>query len=399
MGKSPPRQHYVSKCLMKQWAGDDGRVGVICLLHRWSGTVSVKALNWHKNLTSEPEKIEKEWSQTIEYPAGHALQKIADASQTPNSGQIDAIRDVVKGFGTLDALIGLVALHASRSIATLLLGFQRNSWQSPPNPSETLDDIKKRHEHLLLKYRQQGVVLRVYDTPAPVLLSQLPVYDADDWSGVDDPILGAAQVFQMPLNPRGVLYGDPARPTGTVSVEPTFTDGKGQERQNWFEWWPIGDIHRLTSPLVICSVEQADRLGPRVLQLTTGNAWCWLGIHNRMRANHQQGIINDSTYEDITARCALYHNRLRELSQTLGRNPNSRRILVRWFNRWIARELRVVETKLNEALSEVESPSECSCNYFYKNSDFAFWRTLIPEVVCQQANRSGNPAQHHSDLG
>ena len=393
MGKSPPRQHYVSKCLMKQWADDDGRVGVICLVHRWSGIVSAKALNWHKNLTSEPEKIEKEWSQTIEDPAGHALQKIADASRTPNSEQIDAIRDVVKESGTCDALIDLAVLHASRSIIVAPQRLSMNSWQSPPNPSVALDVIKKRQEELLPKYRRQGIVLRVYDTPAPVLLGQFPVYDTDQWSGVDDPIRGEAQVFQMPLNPRIILYGDPARPPGTVSVEPVLTDDKVQGRQNWFEWWPLGNVRRLiTSPLVICSVEQADRLGPRVLQNTTGSRWHWLGIHSRMHANDQPGIIDDSTYKDITARCMRYHKRFEKLPQTLARNPNSR-IPVRRFNRWAARELEKCETKLNKTLAEIDSPSECSCSYFYKNSNTAFWRTLIPEVVCQQANRTQGRSQ------
>lgn len=388
MGKSPPRQHYVSKCLMKQWEGDDGRVGVICLLHRWSGTVSAKALNWHKNLTSEPEKTEKEWAQAIENPGSSALQKIADASQVSNSGYIDAIRDAVEVSETLEALINLVALHASRSIMAPMKGFWMNDWLSPPDPSVTLDDIKKRQKILSVKYHNQGITLRVYDTPAPVLLSQLPVYDSDDWPDVDDPMLGAAQTFQMPLTPRIILYGDPTKPPGTVSVESALTDGKAQRPQNRLEWWPAGNVRRLiASPLVICSVEQADRLGTRVLRLTAGSTWHWLGMHNRMRGNDQPGVIDDSIYNDITIRCRRYDKRLRKLPQALTGNPNSR-ILLRRFNRWVARELRVCETKLSDVLAEVESPSKCSCNYFYKNGDIAFWRTLIPEVVCQQANKA-----------
>ena len=60
MHSKPIKQHYISRFLLKQWADDNGEVGVVCLYHRDSAIVSHRGLH-HAPSLSSPEK-ESEWS-------------------------------------------------------------------------------------------------------------------------------------------------------------------------------------------------------------------------------------------------------------------------------------------------------------------------------------------------
>ena len=156
-------QHYISKCLIKRWADDDDKVGVICLHHRSSATVPHKRLHMVKSAWSLEQ--EERWDK-IENRASPVVDALVAALEThtddPEAAQQAAER--LLGEGTnFTSLVDFAALHHARSLWVPLQQYWEG--RTTLDRTEAEATIEARWEYAQEKYYKCGIDLSVLANP------------------------------------------------------------------------------------------------------------------------------------------------------------------------------------------------------------------------------------------
>ena len=273
MPPKSPKQHFITKSYMRQWADDSGNVGVVCLHHRGSGLVSPKGLHHVLDLSSDEQ--EKRWGRG-EDQAKKVLDGFKEALGT-NCDQLEAAEtylsspDHLETPHHLETLVEFVALHHARSLVVpLQQGMDPNA---SGGSTESEATIRERSEAVRDHYGRCGIAVTVYEEDTPVVLGAIPVFDAHDW-GNRPPDTAR---FLMPLTPRAIIGGTPDWPTGKVRVVPDSAD---HETLLTFQ---IGGVPGLFgTPYLICEPSALERTAEAALRLFEGGNWHWCALANRI---------------------------------------------------------------------------------------------------------------------
>ena len=208
MPPKSPRQHFITRSYMKQWADDSGNVGVVCLHHRGSVLVPPGALHHVRDLSSH--ELENQWSRD-EYQAMQVLGEFKEALST-NGDQFEAAERLLSDRDRLTTLVDFIALHHARSLVVPLKQLMNPNATGGSAESEAV--IRERSEAVRNHYGRCGIEVTIYPEDTPVALGAIPVFDAQAW-GSRPP--GTAR-FIMPLTPRAIICGTPDWPPGEVRV-------------------------------------------------------------------------------------------------------------------------------------------------------------------------------------
>lgn len=199
MPPKSPKQHFITKSYMKQWADDTGRVGVVCLHHRGSGLVSPNGLHHVLDLSSDEQ--EKRWSRDEEQ-AKNVLEGFKEALGT-DSDRLAEAETYLSDPDRLKTLVDFVVLHYARSVVVPLQQLTNSNASGGSMESEAA--IRERSEAVRGHYARCGLEVTVYEEDTPVVLGAIPVFDTHDWG---ERPLGTAR-FLMPLTPRAIVGGTP----------------------------------------------------------------------------------------------------------------------------------------------------------------------------------------------
>lgn len=353
-----PRQHYISRFLIKQWADGTGQVGVVCLHHRRSATVSADGLHWVRDLSSPAQ--ESEWDK-IESRASLVVDELAIALG-PHLNNRAAAKKLLSEPTNLKALIDLVALHHARSLAVPLQQFFDGHKTADSAAAEAT--IRARWAEAQ-SYHQCGAVVSVLPAHTPVPLGAIPVFNTADWGG---PLLGTSAQFLMPLTPRVVIAGNPAMQPGEVKV---VAESPAQPSILW--WQIAGELGQFGTPYLVCSPSALEQTAIEALSCTVGTAMHWHALYNRV--DRYDGTVDSRLRADWRKRVRC-HERLQgwhtDPTTTNAMKEKHRNAMIEG-----ARELQA-------SLDGHDIPI-CSCRSLYHDTASevkALWKRFMPQIIC-----------------
>ena len=361
MHPKPPRQHYISKFLIKQWADDNGEVGVVCLYHRDSAIVSHSGLHYARYLSSSEQ--EREWS-CEESQAKGTLDRLTELLDPAGAGwtEAEAFLSEPKHF---EALIDLVTLHHARSLGVplqqVLNGGGDNSVETEAKIHERRRDVEN--------YYSNGIQITVFDPDTPLTLGAIPVFDAQSWGGREP---GTAQ-FMMPLTPRVLISGTSERPSKQVKVASSCV-----QHVDLVMWQLGGAPDLFSTPYLICEPSALERTRGTALELAEGGNWHWYALRSRIDICGASSTRKRDWRRRI--RCQE-RNQRRHASLTTA-DPKKAKL-----RRRMASEARKIQTELDEFGAPV-----CACKQDRQNSNVSgVWKSVMPQIICDTVRQRRNP--------
>ena len=339
---------------MKQWAGIDGNVGVVCTYHRRACFVTPTGLHHVRDLSSS--ELENQWSAT-ESRAVVVLEEFRKALGTTRD-QLQDAQEYLSDPDLVRALIDFVALHHARSLAVPV-----QQWVNRHNNvgvTESEAAIQKRLRDVSDHYAQCGTQVSVYPKDKPVPLGAIPVFEASDWGS---PALGTAR-FAMPLTPYSMIAGAPDLPTGTVSV---ILGELSHEDLVLLQL--AGGPGVIPSHYLICEPSTLQQTAETALRLSEGGSAHWFALNDRMvlcgkRAPREIRVH----WQKHKARCDRYRGLLEITS-----SPVKQRL---------KRTLAEDAAKIQKDLDELGVPV-CDCmNYRTIQETSASWNAVMSQVIC-----------------
>ncbi|MYA25191.1 MAG: hypothetical protein F4091_11030 [Acidimicrobiales bacterium] len=357
-------QHYISKCLIKWWADNNGRVGVICLHHRGSATVPFKRLHMVKSAWSSEQ--EKRWDK-IENRASPVVDALVAALEAhtddPEAAQ-RAAEQLLSVGENFTSLVDLAALHHARSLWVPLQQYREG--RTTLDRTEAEATIEARWEYAQETYYRCGIDLSVLANPTT--LGAVPVFDAQTWGG---PKPGAPQQFMMPLAPSVMMFGtpEPDRSEGEIRVvieeNPLETAFMLQLR---------GEPRFFSSPYLICPPSVLGETARAALDHTTGSGAHWHGQQTRIR-RHEMIYANPH-------RRAGFRQREQQWLDLQARYETAQNV----ERQQIENELREGAIALQTELDKIKMPI-CGCgNYRNDREVGTMWRLIMPQIICDAMN-------------
>lgn len=350
----PQRQHYISKFLIKRWADENGRVGVVCTYHRHSTAVRAERLHWVHSLSSREQ--ESTWSDDIENPAKLALDRLVE-SLGPDLTDHEAAEECLYEQGHLGLLIDLARLHHARSLAVPTQQFVHSQGKADSAEAEAM--IRERWEGTQ-DYHDIGAELTVLPEGSPYALGAVPVFDSETWG----PRESVDARYMMPLTPRLMITGAPGKPPRKVEL---VTEDIGHNRL--LPMPMAGEPGLLATPWMICEPSALEQTARAVLDLSEGGGWHWLGLRDRMT------LCDDASREqqaDWDQRCDVYENN--QLARGTGKLRES--IAARIHDTMTSDAL-----KIQADLDALNAPV-CGCSGHRNGAQGALWRRVIPQLIC-----------------
>lgn len=352
--RNDQRQHYISSALMKRWADDDGKVGVVCLYHRRHAILSAKALHYTTSLSSP--KQEAAWGR-IENDAIIVIDKLTGAI-TPDGDGLEAAEQLLADKANVKALIDFAVLHHARSIAVPL--HQRFDDERMHNLGLSATTIEQR-ERDATDYHDCGIVVTAITEPdARVHLGAVPVFDTKDW----DPSRSNVR-FMMPLTPRLMLSGVKDLPAGDVVV----TTENPDSGMLWLHL--AGEPGLFSPPYVICEPSVSERTAESALARTVGAAWHWFALHGRAHQCAEAATPKqlDRWLQTITRYEGL-HGMHADATTTNSMRAKHRRAMTK------------LGGEFHAELDTLGAPI-CDCGRLRHDPDTkAFWKLVMPQVIC-----------------
>ena len=370
MPPKSPKQHFITKSYMRQWADDSGNVGVVCLHHRGSGLVSPKGLHHVLDLSSEEQ--EKRWGRG-EDQAKKVLDGFKEALGS-NCDQLEAAETYLSGPDHLETsdrmkrLVEFVVLHHARSLVVpLQQGMDSNA---SGGSTESEATIRERSAAVRDHYGRCGIEVTVYEEDTPVVLGAIPVFDADDW-GNGPP--GTAR-FLMPLTPRAIIGGTPGWPTGKVRVVP------GNADHETLLILQIGGVPGLFgTPYLICEPSALERTAEAALRLFEGANWHWFALSNRIN------LCGSSAPGALRADWQQRMNRHQRV-QAIHGDPTTTQSMKAKYQSMMREDAR----KIQQDLDNLGVPM-CACKQHRSNPEIrALWSATMPQVICDEMRQQRN---------
>ena len=352
----PQRQHYISKFLIKRWADENGRVGVVCTYHRHSTAVRAERLHWVRSLSS-PEQ-ERTWNDEIENPAKLVLDGLVE-SLGPHMADHKTARAFLCEQGHLGLLIDLARLHHSRSLAVPTQQFVRS--QGTPDSAAAEAMIRDRWEGTQ-DYHDIGVVLTVLPEGSPYALGAVPVFDTGTWG----PRESVNARYMMPLTPRMMIIGAPGKPPRKVEIVP---EDIGHDRL--LPMPMAGEPGLFANPWMICEPSALEQTTKAVLDLSQGGGWHWLALRDRMT------LCDDASREQQTdweQRCDVYENN--QLARKTGALRES--IAARIHDTMTSDAVKI-QADLDTLNAQV-----CGCSGHRNRKHGALWQRFMPQTICDE---------------
>ena len=253
-------QHYISRCLIKRWADDNDKVGVTCLHHRSSATVSGKTLHWVKSAWSSEQ--EKRWAR-IENQASPVVDALVDALESHADNQKaaqQAAERLLSDEMNFTSLIDFAALHHARSLWVPLQQYLNGRTTLDRTEAEAASE--SRWEYAQESYHKCGIDLSVLANPTT--LGAVPVFDAQTWGG---PKPEAPQQFMMPLAPRVMMFGTPEPDRSEREIRVVIEENP---LETAFMMQLRGEPGFFSSPYLICPPSVLGETACAALGHTTG---------------------------------------------------------------------------------------------------------------------------------
>ncbi len=361
MPPKSPRQHFITKSYMKQWADDSGNVGVVCMHHRGSVLVPPGALHHVRDLSSH--ELENQWSRD-EDQAMQVLEDFKEALGT-NDGEFEAAERLISDPDRLAALVDLVALHHARSLVVPLRQLMDPNATGGSAESEAV--IRERSEAIRDHYDRCGIEVTIYPEDTPVALGAIPVFDAHVW-GRRPP--GTAR-FIMPLTPRAIICGTPDWPPGEVRVVFGSVDHEMLVTSQL-----AGEPGLFGTTYLICKPSALERTAETALRLSEGSDVHWYAIDNRI---HLCGTSAAGEMRADWRRRTRRHAR----GQVICRWPITPHCIRVRYHSIMGKDARKIQQDLDELGIKV-----CACDQHRRNHKVsALWNVAMPQVICDEIRR------------
>ena len=357
-------QHYISRCLIKQWADHVGDVGVICLHHRGSATVPYKGL--HKVKSGWSLDQEERWNR-IENPASSLVEALVAELQahTDDAEAAQQAAERLLGEGTnFTALIDFAALHHARSLWVPLQ--QYRAGRTTLDTAEAEATIESRWEYAQETYHKCGIDFSVL--AKPTTLGAVPVFDAQTWGG---PMPEAPMQYMMPLAPNVMMFGvpEPDRSVGEIRVAV-----EENALETAFTLQVRGESGFFSSPYLICPPAALGETALGALDYTTGFGAHWHGQQTRIQ-RHQMTHANPHRRAD-------FEERMQKRDDLLKRYKTAQDVEIEQ----IEDEMRDMAIALQTELDKIKMPI-CGCGYFRNDHEAgAMWRLIMPQIICDAMN-------------
>ena len=369
MPPKSPKQHFITKSYMKQWADDSGNVGVVCLHHRGSALVSPNGLHHVRDLSSL--ELENQWSRDEDQAKqvlGEFKTKVALGASDDELEEAERYLSDPDRLDRLAALVDFIALHHARSLVVPL-----QQWIDPNatgGSAESEAAIGERWDAVRDHYGRCGIEVTVYPEETPVALGAIPVFDAQDW-GRRPP--GTAR-FIMPLTPRSTIGGTPDWPPGEVRVVPGSAD-----REMLVISQLAGVPGLFGTPYLICEPSALERTAETALRLSEGSSVHWYAIANRI------DLCGTSAPGEMRAdwrRRTRRHAR----NQAICGCPITTRSMKAKYQSIMVEDARKIQKDLDDLGVKV-----CACDQHRRNREVsALWNAVMPQVICDEIRRQQN---------
>ena len=364
MPPKPPKQHFITKSYMKQWADDTGRVGVVCLHHRGSGLVSPKGLHHVLDLSSDEQ--EKRWSRDEEQ-AKNVLEGFTEALGT-NGDHLAEAETYLSDPDRLKTLVDFIVLHHARSLVVPLQ--QLMDPNSSGSSMESEAAIRERSEAVRGHYGRCGIEVTVYPDETPVALGAIPVFDAHDWG---ERPLGTAR-FLMPLTPRAIVGGTPDWSPGQIRVK---RDSADHETLLTFQIAGVPGL--FGTPYLICEPSALERTAEGALRLFEGGNSHWYAMSNRI------DLVSRSAPRALRADWRQRTKRHARNQGLLGLPTTTSPVRQRLW-RSMAEDARKIQRDLDDLGVPI-----CACDQHRSNPEVsALWKATMPQVICDEMRRQRN---------
>jgi len=353
-----PKQHYISRFLIKRWADHAGKVGVVCLHHRGSATVSAEALHWVRDLSSPQQ--ESKWD-ARENRASLVIDDLT-ASLGPRTDNLAAAEAFLTEPTKLKALIDLAVLHRARSLTVPLQQIMDGHKAADSAAAEAT--IQQRWAEAQ-SYHQCGLVVSVLPADAPVPLGAVPAFNTSDWGGED---LGTSALYLMPLTPRVVIAGNPDMRPGQVSVI-----AESPETPSLLLWQIAGEVEQFSTPYLICQPSALRKTAAEALDGTVGTAMHWHALRGRVDL---YGGTVDMRQTAEWRRCVQRN----EHRQGLHTDPTTTDSMRSKYRRAMIKDARELQASLDEHGIPI-----CACsglNHGNTPEVAALWRRFMPQIIC-----------------
>ena len=362
----PQRQHYISKFLIKQWA-ENGDVGVVCMYHRYSATVSYKKLHWVHSLSS-PEQ-EAGWSRCIEDPAKLVLDGLVE-SLGPQTTDYEAARAFLSEPEHLEALIDLARLHYARSLPVSIR--QLINSQGVADSAEAEAMIRERWDNTH-DYHDHGAVITVLPAGSPYALGAVPVFDTQTWGPRDT----VDARFMMPLTPRMMINGAMGLPPKQVEV---VTEDIGH---NLLLPMPMaGEPGLFPSQWMICQPSALRKITAAVLKHSEGRSTHWFALRDRIALCGDNATPEQQTnWQRVRER---YEQNQSALETRALRKPVQNRIY----------ETMVKDARELQADLDALDALVCGCSHHRHGEASSLWRRFMPQIICDEM--PSRPSEHNS---
>ena len=347
---------------MKQWAGIDGNVGVVCTYHRRACFVTPNGLHHVRDLSSS--ELENQWS-SIESRAVEVLGGFRKALGTTRD-QLQDAQEYLSDPNLVRALIDFVALHHARSLAVPV-----QQWVNRHNNvgvTESEAAIQKRMKDVRDHYAQCGVVISVYPEDTPVPLGAIPVFEASDWGS---PSPGTAR-FSMPLTPCSTIAGAPDFPTGMVSVIPGPLSHEDLVLSQL-----AGEPGMIPSHYLICEPSKLRQTAETALSLSEGGSAHWFALDDRKALCGKETPREIGVdWQERKIRCDRYRGLLEITS-----SPVKQRL-----KKTLAEDAAKIQKDLDEL-----NVSVCDCKNYRTNREASpSWSAVMPQVICDAIRAQEN---------
>ena len=347
---------------MKQWAGNDGQLGVVCTCHRGSVLVSPNGLHHVRDLSSND--LENQWSR-IEDSAMKVLDGFRDALGT-TSDHLQDSQVYLSDPDRVRALIDFVALHHARSLAVPV-----QQWVNRHNNvgvSESEAVIRKRMTDVRDHYAQCGIQVSVYPEETRIPLGVIPVFEATDW-GSRSP--GTAR-FAMPLTPCSMIAGTPDLPTGTVGVIPGELS-----HEDLVQSQLAGEPGGTPSHYLICEPSRLQQTAETALRRSEGGSVHWFALNGRIALCGETAPREmRADWRERMTRCDRYRGLL-EITST----PVKQRLI-----KTLAEDAATIQKDLDEL-----NVSVCDCRNYRSNPETStLWNAVMPQVICDAIRAQEN---------
>ena len=357
-------QHYIGKCLIKRWADDNDKVGVICLHHRGSASVSGKKLHWVKAAWSSEQEERWDRIENRASPVVDALVDELEAHADDQKAAQQAAERLLSDGTSFTSLVDFAALHHARSLWVPLQQYQNGRTTLDRTEAEAVIEARWAYAHE--SYHKCGIDLSVLANPTT--LGAVPVFDAATWGG---PKPEAPQQFMMPLAPRVMMFGTPEPDRSEREIRVVIEENPFETA---FMLQLYGEPGFFSSPYLICPPLVLGETARAALDHTTGSGAHWHGQQTRFY-RHQMTYANSHRRADIRQRTQKHLDLLARLKTAQEVEKGQ-----------IEDELRDMASTLQTELDKIRMPI-CGCGYFRNDPEVgALWRLIMPQIICDAMN-------------